>query len=155
MSSSGCFSAITQIATVSDMERDKPKYPNRLRECLAAAGLTQAELARRLGVATQSIGNLVTQDRKLHSGWLQRLKTVLPYTADELLTSGPSGSEGGEDVQVISLPLDVLMRIERNSKRQTELMEEFIKLRRAELAREGPVKPQPKPVRKESKKRTG
>lgn len=60
-------------------------YPNALAERLAEHNMTQAELARRLGKAPQTISNLVRGERKLSSVWIAAIQRVLPYSADQLL----------------------------------------------------------------------
>lgn len=64
---------------------DNTHAPNRIRELREAAGLSQAELARRIHVTPPALQKVEIGARKLDQLWMRRIAAALEVSAAELL----------------------------------------------------------------------
>ncbi|APG30461.1 Transcriptional repressor [Granulibacter bethesdensis] len=65
---------------------------NRIRELRSARGLSQAKLAEKAGTSAQQIQRLEAGDRRLTTGWMERIAAPLGVTAADLLPAKKIGS---------------------------------------------------------------
>ena len=71
------------------MDADKNGGPNHLRAWREFRGITQAELAERVGTNANMIGYLESGERGLSAKWLRRLAPALDTTPGMLLDHDP------------------------------------------------------------------
>lgn len=77
------------------------KYPNNLAKCRNASGLTQEQLAERLGCSTQAIQNYEYGLRDMRSSVLKRLSKALGCTVNQILGVEPPDEADPDTVPVI------------------------------------------------------
>jgi SOS-response transcriptional repressor LexA len=80
----------------------KGKFPNGLRECLAAANVPQAELARAAKTSPQNINRFVQEERDLNREWALRLAPHLPGISPANLIFGLKTENRTKKVPVVS-----------------------------------------------------
>lgn len=71
---------------------DKPTFGERLRELRKKAGLTQEELAYKVGVHETTIRGWETTKRLPHASELKKLAAILHVSEDELLNGAPEAT---------------------------------------------------------------
>lgn len=75
-----------QIIDLSHVRKKKLEAPpNRIREHRERLGITQGELAERIGTVPHQISRLETGDRVLDLPWMQRIASALGLDAGALL----------------------------------------------------------------------
>lgn len=77
------------LHSVTMESQDKNGGPNNLRAWRAFRGLTQAQLAERVGTNSNMIGYLEAGERALSAKWLRKLADALDTTAGMLLDHDP------------------------------------------------------------------
>ena len=63
----------------------EPSFGKRIRDLRKDAGMTQAELAKRLGIARPSVANIETGRQEIGSAGLVILAQIFDVTTDHLL----------------------------------------------------------------------
>lgn len=93
------------------MREDKNGGPNFLRAWRLRAGLTQAELAERVGTSHNQIQHLESGERALSARWLRRLAPEVGTTAGLLLGLDPNDPAAELHTLIVRLrPSDRLQR---------------------------------------------
>lgn len=83
-------SAITKCDNPPMMDSDKNGGPNHLRAWREFRGLSQAELAERVGTNQNMIGYLETGERGLSAKWLRKLAPALQTQPGHILEHDPT-----------------------------------------------------------------
>ena len=87
-----CQPIAARTTSASRLQSVMPREPNaRLDSLMSAAGLKNADLARRVGTSRQMIGQLRKDERTLDKGWAVRLAPYLGINWWELLGAPSSG----------------------------------------------------------------
>jgi len=68
-------------------------FPNRVRELRLAAGITQRELADRIGLSPGQVGKIERGENKLHSVHVERLSQALRCQRWELFSDAASATQ--------------------------------------------------------------
>ena len=69
------------------MPSKPPKEPNRIKELRSRAGLSQDDLAKKVGTSRQQIARLEDGDRRLTVGWMQRVAKALGVEPSDLIAT--------------------------------------------------------------------
>jgi transcriptional regulator with XRE-family HTH domain len=115
------------VDTEKSLKREPSEFGKRIAEARSHAGLTQVELAKRLGVTQQVVAAWERRNVALRAEQIRTLAEALGTTADYLIgiatnwkgTKGPSGKVGQVFEQVSKLP-------RRHQQKAVEFVEAFV-----------------------------